>query len=51
MSTSSTGTKLKILDSELQYYERFISEKIHIKEQKNGINLKTNTELLDEAYF
>jgi len=40
-----------ILDSEPQYYKRLISEMIHIKEQKNGINLKTDTELLDEAYF
>jgi len=28
-----------------------ISEMIHIREQKNGLNLKKDTELLDESYF
>lgn len=42
---------VKILDTEVNFHKRLISEMIHIKEQKNGINLKTDTELLDSAYF
>jgi hypothetical protein len=41
----------QILDSEPNYYKRLISEMIHIKEQQNGINLNTDTELLDNSYF
>jgi len=42
---------IKILDTESNYYKRSISEMLHIKEQKNGINAQTDTELLDSAYF
>lgn len=42
---------VKILDTETNYHKRIISEMIHIKEQKQGINLNTDTELLDESYF
>jgi len=42
---------IKIFDFEPHFYERLISESIHIKEQKNGINLNTDTELLDKSYF
>jgi len=28
-----------------------MSEMIYIKEQRNGINLNNDTELLDDAYF
>jgi len=42
---------VKIVDFEPHYYKRLISEMIHIREQKNGLNLKKDTELLDESYF
>lgn len=42
---------VKILDIESNYYKRLISEMIHIKEQKHGINNNTDTELLNSAYF
>jgi len=41
----------EILDSEPHYHKRLISEMIHIKQQKNGINLNNDTELLDDAYY
>jgi len=41
----------KILDYESRYHKRLVSEMIHIKEQKAGLNLNSDTELLDEAYF
>jgi len=40
----------KILNVEPNY-KIIISETIHIKEQKNGLNLNTDTEFLDECYF
>jgi len=42
---------IKILDSESKFYKRITSEMIHIKEQKVGLNLNSDTELLDESYF
>jgi len=45
---SLTGTIRKF---STYYHKRLISERIHIKEQKNGINLNNDTELLDDAYF
>jgi len=42
---------VKIIDFEPYYYKRLISEMIHIREQKNGLNLKKDTELSDESYF
>jgi len=42
---------VKIMDRECTFHKRFILEMIHIKEQKNGLNLNSNTELLDESYF
>jgi hypothetical protein len=41
----------KIMDHEKNYHKRLISEMIHIKEQKNGLNLNKDTELLDSSYF
>lgn len=41
----------KILDIESNFHKRLIAEMIHIREQKNGINLNTDTELLDNTYF
>jgi len=40
-----------VLDHEHNYQKRLISEMIHIKEQKNGLNHMSDTELLDECYF
>jgi len=42
---------IKILDTEPNYNKRLISEMLHIKEQANGINLKKDTEFLDQSYF
>jgi len=42
---------VKILDREPNWHKRLISEMLHIKEQKNGINLQRDTELLNESYF
>ncbi|XP_024868999.1 uncharacterized protein LOC112452813 [Temnothorax curvispinosus] len=39
-----------ILESEPNY-KRLISEMLHIKEQKNGINSNTDTDYLDDSYF
>jgi len=33
------------------FIKKLISEMIHIKKQKNGLNLNSDTELLDESYF
>jgi len=41
----------EILDQEQNYYKRIISEMIHIKSQKNSINLNSDTEYLDGSYF
>jgi hypothetical protein len=42
---------VRILDTESNYRKRLISEMLHIKEQKNGINLMKDTELLNDTYF
>jgi len=42
--------KARILDHERNYHKRLISEMLHIKEHKNSINLKKDTENLDGAY-
>jgi len=42
---------IKILDTESNYFKRSVSKMLYIKEQKNGINAQTDTELLDSAYF
>lgn len=43
--------KVRILDIESNFNRRIISEMINIKEQKNGINLNKDTDMLDESYF
>jgi len=43
--------KVSILDFEKNYRKRNISEMIHIKEQKNSLNLMKDTELLVNSYF
>jgi len=43
--------KPQILDKETYYYRRLISEMIHIKSQKNALNLQSDTELLQHAYI
>lgn len=40
----------KILDREPNYYKRMVSEAIYIKEQKCGLNLQTDINMLDKAY-
>jgi len=42
---------VQILDHEHNYYKRLISEMIHIKEQKNGLNCINDTDNLDDCYF
>jgi len=42
---------VKILDRKSKFYKRITSEMMHIKEQKAGLNLNSDTELLDESYF
>jgi len=39
------------MDRDSNYYKRIVSEMIHIKEQKEGLNLNSDTELLNESYF
>jgi len=41
---------VKILDLESNYNKRLISEMIHIKKQKDGLNAQTDTALLDPIY-
>jgi len=45
--------RVEILDVERNFNKRIVSEMIntHIKCQKNGINLQTDTDSLDRAYF
>jgi len=42
--------KVEVLDEEKNYNKRLISEMIHIKKQKLGLNLKKDTELLHPIY-
>jgi len=42
---------VKILDTESNYNKRLVSEMLHIKEQKRGINSQKDTEFLNESYF
>jgi len=42
---------VEILDEELHFNERLISEMIHIKKQSNSLNLQQDTELLNPIYF
>jgi len=41
---------VKILDVESNYNKRLISEMIHIKNQKDGLNAQTDTAFLDPIY-
>lgn len=41
---------VKILDVETNYHKRLVSEMLHIKEQKNGLNLNKDTEMLSDSY-
>jgi len=41
---------VEVLDEETNYKKRLISEIIHIKKQKRGLNLKKDTELLHPIY-
>jgi len=42
--------KVEVLDEELNLNRRLISEMIHIKKQKKGLNLKKDTDLLHPIY-
>ncbi|XP_018347291.1 PREDICTED: uncharacterized protein LOC108751554 [Trachymyrmex septentrionalis] len=42
---------VQILDEEPSYRKRLISEMLHIKKQKNSLNLQTDTESLHKAYI
>lgn len=42
---------VEILNIEPSYHKRLISETIHIKNQKSGLNLQNDTESFDKAYF
>jgi len=41
---------VRVLDEEINYNKRLISEMIYIKKQKKGLNAQTDTELLDPIY-
>jgi len=40
-----------MLDIESNYNKRQISEMLHIKEQRHGINSQRDTKFLDESYY
>ena len=42
---------VKILEIEHNYKKKLITQMIHIKEQKNGINCTKDIKLLDGAYL
>jgi len=50
LSHSFDWNNVKILDMETNYFKRSVSEMLHIREQRNGINAKKDTELLDDSY-
>jgi len=41
---------VEILDEEINYKKRLISEMVYIKKQKRGLNLQSDTDLLDPIY-
>jgi len=41
---------VRVLDEEMNYKKRLISEMIHIKKQKHGLNSQNDDELLDPIY-
>jgi len=41
---------VRVLDEEINYKKRLISEIIHIKKQKHGLNSQNNTVLLDTIH-
>jgi len=44
-------TGIEILDEEIHYNKRIISEMVHIKKQSYSLNLQRNTDSLDSIYF
>jgi len=42
---------VEILDEEIRYNKRIISEMIHIKKQSHSLNLQQDTDSLDSIYF
>jgi len=41
---------VRVLDEEMNYKKRLISELIYIKKQQNGLNSQNDTDLLDPIY-
>jgi len=41
---------VKVLNVEKYYHKRLVSEMLHIKRQRNGLNLQTDTDCLDRGY-
>jgi len=41
---------VEVLDVEKFYHKRLVSEMLHIKRQRNGLNLQTDTDCLDRDY-
>jgi len=42
---------IKIIDNELSYQKRIISEMVHIKKQQHGLNKQSDTEFLPMSYI
>lgn len=42
---------IEILDNEPHLHKRLISEVLHIKRQRNSLNLQTDTKCLPDTYF
>jgi len=40
---------VKVLDVEKYYHKRLVSEMLHVKRQRNGLNLQTDTDYLDRG--
>jgi len=49
-SRSFDWNNVRILDTEANYFKRSVSEMLHIKEQRNGINAQKDMELIDNSY-
>jgi len=49
-SHSFDWNNIRILDTETNYFKKSVSEMLHIREQRNGINAQKDTEMLDNSY-
>jgi len=43
-------TNVEVLDKKINYKKQLSSEMIHIKNQNHGLNLQSDTELLDPIH-